>query len=41
MLLSILDLCKNIQQPEGVILLNGIQQKVEAMSLQGKKEQII
>jgi len=36
MLLSILDLCKNIQQPEGVILLNGIQQKIEAMSLQSK-----
>lgn len=41
MLLSILDFCKNIQQSEGGVLLNGIQQKVKAMSLQNKKEQNI
>jgi predicted DNA-binding transcriptional regulator YafY len=32
MLLSILDFCKSIQQPKGLILLNGIRQKVKAMS---------
>ena len=37
MLLSILDFCVNMQKPDGIILLNGIRQKVKAMPHQGKK----
>jgi len=37
MLLSILDFCINMQKSDGVILLNGIRQKVKAMPHQGKK----
>jgi hypothetical protein len=33
LLLSMLDFCIDIQQTEGVILLNGIRQKVKAMPL--------
>ncbi len=37
MLLSIIDFCINLQKSDGIILLNGIRQKVKAMPHQGKK----
>jgi predicted DNA-binding transcriptional regulator YafY len=39
-LISMLDFCKNIQQQKGDILLNGIRQKVKAMSLHSKRSNV-
>jgi len=40
MLISMIDFCKNMQQPKGDILLNGIRQKVKAMSLHNKRSNV-